>query len=43
MSLGIYYSKYSNQHTSTHHIFTTNNINYPHIFATNILPQITFS
>ena len=43
MPLGIYYSKYSDQYASTHHIFTTNNINYPHIFATNILPQITFS
>ena len=43
MPLGTYYSKYSDQYASTHHIFTTNNINCPHIFATNILPQITFS
>ena len=43
MPLGIYYSKYSEQYASTHHIFTTNNINFPHIFAMNILTQITFS
>lgn len=35
MPLYIYYSKYSDQHTRTYHIFMMNNNDFTHIFIMN--------